>query len=69
MNGLIAGVHGHLRKTYRTPLIISAGGYVPRYGLYDKTLTKYCKPCKPLRRTANPELDRIGLTHLFTPFN
>ena len=40
-------------------MLRTASAYIPRYGLYYKTLEKYCTPCKPVSRIANPGPNRI----------
>jgi hypothetical protein len=40
-------------------MLRTASAYIPRYGLYYETLEKYCTPCKPVSRIANPEPNRI----------
>jgi len=41
-------------------MLRTSSEHIPPYGQGDQTLEKYCKPCKPVSRLANPGPNRIG---------
>ena len=40
-------------------MLRASSEHIPPYGQSNQTLEKYCKPCKPVSRTANPGPNRI----------
>ena len=46
-------------------MLRASSEHIPPYGQSDQILEKYCKPCKPVSRTANPGPNRIGTPYIF----